>query len=127
MEKLTEEFFPVSLRVIGSVGIKTKLCEEVKAAMEGFKEAGIRVLLTMDGPHAETKLILGDLPWSKAGNRVQQIQDPTTAVNELKKIDSLMKAKQEHTEDLSLIWAGFLFILKEPGATWCVRNILLGA
>ena len=106
MEKLTEEFFPATLRVIGSVGIKTKLSEEVKAAMESFKEAGIRVSLTMEAPHVETKLILGDLPWSKAGNRVQQIQDPTTAVNELKKIDSLMKAKQEHTEDLSLAISG---------------------
>ena len=106
VEKLTEEFFPVSLRVIGSVGIKTKLCEEVKAAMEGFKEAGIRVLLTMDGPHAETKLILGDLPWSKAGYRIQQIEDPTTAVNELKKIDRLMKVKQDHTEELCLAISG---------------------
>ena len=106
MEKLTEEFFPATLRVIGSVGIKTKLGEEVKAAMESFKEAGIRVSLTMEAPHAETKLILGDLPWSKAGNRVQQIEEPTTAVTELKKIDSLMKAKHEQWEELCLAISG---------------------
>ena len=106
VEKLTEEFFPAALRVIGSVGIKTKLSEDVKAAMECFKGAGIRVSLTMEAPHAETKLILGDLPWSKAGDRVQQIEDPTTAVDDLKKIDSLMKAKHEDTKDLCLAISG---------------------
>ena len=57
-----EEFFPASLRVVGSVGIKFVVNEETQGILNKFKEAEIRLLLTNEADHLANKPLIKDMP-----------------------------------------------------------------
>ena len=57
-----EEFFPASLRVVGSVGIKFVVNEETQGILNKFKEAEIRMLLTNEADHLANKPLIKDMP-----------------------------------------------------------------
>ena len=59
--QLKEKFFPPSLSILGSFGIKMVVGDDVKEAFGDFKKAGIKVALTMEDPHEVIEPILKDL------------------------------------------------------------------
>ena len=59
---MRSEFFPDTLRVIGSVGLKLVISEKVKKILGNFKEAGIKITLTNEADHLANKSLLSQLP-----------------------------------------------------------------
>lgn len=61
VETLKEKFFPTSLRVIGSVGLLSRVSPDVQEILKTLGQAGIKVAVTMESPHEQTKPIIEDL------------------------------------------------------------------
>ena len=62
MKKLHSEFFPNTLRVIGSVGLKLVISDKVKQTLTNFKKAGIHITLTNETDHLANKPLVSELP-----------------------------------------------------------------
>ena len=62
MRRLRSDFFPASLRLIGSVGLKLVISEKVRKILTDFKKAGIRITLTNEADHLANRPLVRDLP-----------------------------------------------------------------
>jgi soluble P-type ATPase len=115
VRKLTEEFFPLSLRVICSVGIKMLVSEDVQRVMRNFRAAGIKVAVTMEGAHEQTKPLIDDLPWSNT--KFQNIHD--NPLNQLEAAyNTIMRGsrrQKDSTVSLAVSGEAFSHILSLTG------------
>ena len=62
VKRLRSEFFPNTLRVIGSVGLKLVISKEVKEILANFKKAGIQLTLTNEADHLANSSLVKELP-----------------------------------------------------------------
>ena len=83
-----EEFFPASLRVVGSVGIKFVVNDETQGILNKFKEAEIRMLLTNEADHLANKPLIKDMPCFTENNTYDinehEDRDMETVLKEMK-------------------------------------------
>ena len=83
-----EEFFPASLRVVGSVGIKFVVNGETQGILNKFKEAEIRMLLTNEADHLANKPLIKDMPCFTENNTYDinehEDRDMETVLKEMK-------------------------------------------
>ena len=129
VNKLRSEFFPKTLRVISSVGLKFVISMEVKQILRNFKEAGIRITLTNEGEHPANKPLASDLPCFDETNTfdIDQDEERETA-SVLKRMkshpdqkicltmsgDACVRILNRNEEDLKkLLWNSSLTILSQ--------------
>jgi len=88
VRQLMEEFFPASLRVVGSVGIKFVVNDETQGILNKFKEAEIRMLLTNEADHLANKPLIKDMPCFTENNTYDinenEDRDMETVLKEMK-------------------------------------------
>ena len=101
MKRLRSEFFPDTLRVIGSVGLKLVISEKVKKILGNFKKAGIKITLTNEADHLANRSLLSELPCFDEDNEFD------IDVNEERKLDVVLnRMKNKPDEEICLTLSG---------------------